>query len=573
MLDAARVTTNFAAGGDATKFLNRNGFTFLNASVQGATQQIRNIQEARMQGAKGWLKLAGKTILAGLPALLLNGLLWDDDDEYEELSDYVKENYYIVGKFGDGQFVRIPKGRTVAVIQEAFEQMKNAITGEDDLDFEKFFSLVMNNLAPNDPMNNFFLAPVIQASTNTAWHGGEIVPQSMQDVPEAEQYDESTDSISRWLGEATNISPMKWNYLLDQYSGGVGDVLLPMMTPEAERGGNKLASPWLDKFTTDSVLNNQNVTDFYDLKDELTIKANSSKATDDDILMSKYMSSVNSQLSELYKEKREIQNSRMSDDRKYEEARRIQEEIVDTMRSAISAHDKVSYLQDNKTGEHYAHIGGKWFKRRDGEYDHSWEILSKEETEKYLITRNKGDSNYATDGKTHYAWVEPDEDDLEKEPYWKKLTDKQVDKMNTVAREIGITPEEYWSDRGEDTVKMYDWVYNNPEKVEMAKAVSDDFNKYWEYKTYIGTIDAKDENGKTVSGLAKRRTQEYIFNLDIDDGQKMILFRSYYPKDDTYCYDIVDYLNGRDDISYQEMKSILEALDMKLHADGTITWD
>lgn len=573
MLDAARVTTNFAAGGDATKFLNRNGFTFLNASVQGATQQIRNIQEARMQGAKGWLKLAGKTILAGLPALLLNGLLWDDDDEYEELSDYVKENYYIVGKLGDGQFIRIPKGRTVAVIQEAFEQMKNLVTGEDEADFMKWANLLVSNLAPNDPMNNFILAPIIQASTNTAWHGGEIVPQSMQDVPEAEQYDESTDMLSRRLGEMTNISPMKWNYLLDQYSGGVGDVLLPMMTPEAERGGNKLASPWLDKFTTDSVLNNQNVTDFYDLKDELTIKANSSKATDDDILMSKYMSSVNSQLSELYKEKREIQNSRMSDDRKYEEARRIQEEIVDTMRSAISAHDKVSYLQDNKTGEHYAHIGGKWFKRRDGEYDHSWEILDKEETEKYLITRNKGDSNYATDGKTHYAWVEPDEDDLEKEPYWKKLTDKQVAKQNTVTRTLGITPEEYWGDRGEDTVKMYDWIYDNPEKVEMAKAVSDDFNKYWEYKTYIGTIDAKDENGKTVNGLAKRRTHEYIFNLNIDDGQKMILFRSYYPKDDTYCHDIVDYLNGRDDISYQEMKSILEALDMKLHADRTITWD
>ena len=573
MLDAARVTTNFAAGGDVTKWANRNGFTFLNASVQGATQQVRNVAEALNEGKKGVLKLIGKTVLAGLPAVLLNGLLWDDDEEYEELSDYVKENYYIVWKLDDGQFVRIPKGRTVAVIQEAFEQMKGAITGDDDIDFMKWAKLAFGNLAPNDPFENFITAPISQAIANKAWHGGEIVPQSMQDVPEAEQYDESTDMFSRWLGEITNISPMKWNYVLDQYSGGVGDFFLPMMTPEAERGGNKLASPWLDKFTTDSVLNNQNVTDFYDLKDELTIKANSSKATDDEILMSKYMSSVNSQLSELYKEKREIQNSRMSDDRKFEEARRVQKEIVETMKSAMANYEYVSYIEDNKTGEHYAHIGGKWFKRRDGEYDHSWEILDKEETEKYLITRNKGDSNYATDGETHYAWVEPDEDDLEKEPYWKKLTDKQVAKQNTVTRTLGITPEEYWSDRGEDTVKMYDWIYDNPEKVEMAKAVSNDFNKYWEYKTYIGNIDAKDENGKTVNGLAKRRTQEYIFNLDIDDGQKMILFRSYYPKDDTYCHDIVDYLNGRDDISYQEMKSILEALDMKLHADRTITWD
>ena len=49
MLDASRVTTNFKAGGNVTKFLNRNGATFLNASVQGAMQQVRNIQEAKIK--------------------------------------------------------------------------------------------------------------------------------------------------------------------------------------------------------------------------------------------------------------------------------------------------------------------------------------------------------------------------------------------------------------------------------------------------------------------------------------------------------------------------------------------
>ena len=108
MLDAARVTTNFAAGGDLTKFLNTNGCTFLNASMQGAVQQVRNIQEAKMNGLKGWVGLATKFAIAGLPSILLNSLMWDDDEDYEELSDYVKDNYYVVAKYGDGQFVRIP---------------------------------------------------------------------------------------------------------------------------------------------------------------------------------------------------------------------------------------------------------------------------------------------------------------------------------------------------------------------------------------------------------------------------------------------------------------------------------
>ena len=66
MLDAARVTTNFAAGGDLTKLLNRNGFTFLNASVQGAVQTVRNVREARKEGLKGYMKLAAKVAAVSL---------------------------------------------------------------------------------------------------------------------------------------------------------------------------------------------------------------------------------------------------------------------------------------------------------------------------------------------------------------------------------------------------------------------------------------------------------------------------------------------------------------------------
>ena len=137
MLDAARVTTNFKAGGNVTKWANRNGATFLNASVQGALQQARNVREANMNGAKGWANLATRFAIAGVPAMILNSLLWDDDDDYEELSDYVKQNYYIVGKYGDGQFYRIPKGRTVAVIQDAIQQISNVATGDDEADLAK----------------------------------------------------------------------------------------------------------------------------------------------------------------------------------------------------------------------------------------------------------------------------------------------------------------------------------------------------------------------------------------------------------------------------------------------------
>ena len=42
--------------------------------------------------------------------------------------------------------------------------------------------------------------------------------------------------FSKAVGKALGISPKKLNYVLDQYSGVLGDFLLPVLTPQAERG-------------------------------------------------------------------------------------------------------------------------------------------------------------------------------------------------------------------------------------------------------------------------------------------------------------------------------------------------
>lgn len=341
MLDAARVTTNFAAGGDLTKLLDRNGATFLNASVQGAVQQARNFREATTNGWKGWAVLAARFALAGLPEMLLNGLIWEDDEDYEELSDYVKDNYYIVWKYGDGQFVKIPKGRVAAVIQGALRQMQNAITGDDQVDLSRFLDLLVSNLAPNNPMDSNILSPIIQASNNETWYGEDLVPSRLQGLPAAEQYDESTDALSKWLGEKLNISPVKINYLLNQYGGGIADTFLPMLTPEAESGDDSLAgnllAPLRDKFTTDSVMNNQDVTDFYDKLDELTTNAKAGGATVEDQILYKYINSVNAKLRDLYAEKREAQSNNLPDDQKYAQVRRIQQKITEAAKQALEA--------------------------------------------------------------------------------------------------------------------------------------------------------------------------------------------------------------------------------------------
>lgn len=530
MLDAARVTTNFAAGGDFTKFLNAHGFTFLNASVQGAAQHARNFREAKQQGVKGWLKVAAKYTIAGLPTVLLNGLAWDDDEEYEELNDYVKQNYYIIAKREDGTFVRLPKGRTAAVMGECFQQMTNLVTGDDEVDFDTFFQLFMDNIAPSNPLTNNIIAPFWQAHTNKAWYGDDIVSESMQDIPMAEQYDESTDDFSKWfaetpLGDKLNISPIRLNYLIDQLSGGLGDVVLPMMTPEAESGydtlGEKLLlAPWKKEVTTDSTMNNKNPGEFYGLRDELEVQANARDATDEDVLRAMYMDAVGWDMSDLYAEKREIQNSDLSDSEKFAKIREVQDKI-----NAMAERGLYTY-EDVRIDGVYAEVGGKRF-------------------------------NKSTNGK----WYEISAD---YDPYG------YYEREQNVTKAFGIGYGEYWNNRD---------AYND------AYTIAGYNKTYYTARTvfggdYVGYVSGmkdlkadKDENGKSISGSKKQKVIDHINGLDADYGERIILFKTQYPKDDTYNQDIIDYLNARDDISGQEMKTILIELGFTVDDEGYISWE
>ena len=139
--------------------------------------------------------------------------------------------------------------------------------------------------------------------------------------------------------------------------------------------------------------------------------------------------------------------------------------------------------------------------------------------------------------------------------------------------EIGVSYDDFDA-ADDDTKEAYDWAYKNPGKLVVSKAITGDFLEYYGHKSNLDDFDAKDEYGNTVNGLKKERVLDYINSMDADYGQKIILFKSYYPKDDTYNYDIIDYLNSREDISYEEMNTILVELGFTIGKDGkTIYWD
>ena len=638
MLDAARVTTNFKAGGAVTKWANRNGATFLNASVQGAMQQVRNIREAKANGVRGWVNLATKFAAAGLPAVLLNNLVWDDDEEYEDLSDYVKQNYYVIGKTDDGTFIRIPKGRAVAVIQEGINQMENLVTGDDEADLKSFIDLTINNLAPNNPLENNIFSPIAQVATNTAWYGGDLVPTRLQDLPSSEQYDESTDMLSRWIGETFGVSPYKVNYLLDQYSGGVGDVLLPMITPEAtndaETLGEHLLAPFKSKFTTNSTMNNQDISDFYDISEELITNAKKSNATDEDVLSNKYMNSIKSEMNELYKEKREIQNSNLSKSEKYKQVQDIQSQINELAENALSEYNNVS------SASNYSTVGDKeYYKRINSEGEVEWTKINDDEAEDLnSLGLTKAEKNIYFSTKSEISSIVSDYKDNksslsgygeDSDEYKKAAEDLSDDKKADIIDKIkhsGLNDEQkaylygkyYSSDDTlekvtssgisfdnfltyhkdslsmEDTESKVEYLYSSGMDDESKRVIYetsvltgfDNEDKYKDYKVAKAAgvnIDSwlsykkqefkadKDSSGKSISGSRKKKIISYINGLDLSIPEKAILIRQEYSTFDDYNSQIVEYVSGLD-LSYEEKISMLEELDMKVLKDGTVTW-
>lgn len=550
MLDAARVTTNFKAGGDVTKWANRNGATFLNASVQGAMQQVRNIREANANGFRGYVNLATKFAIASLPAVLLNNLVWEDDEEYEELSDYVKQNYYVVAKDDDGTFIRIPKGRTVAVIQEAFNQMENLVTGDDEADLKTFIDLAINNLAPNNPLDNNILSPIVQVANNEAWYGGDLVPTRLQDLPASEQYDESTDKFSRWIGKTFNVSPYKVNYLLDQYSGGLGDVLLPMITPEAtndaETFGEYLTAPFKSKFTTNSTMNNQNISDFYDTSEELITNAKKSNATDKDVLSNKYINSVKAEMNELYKEKREIQNSDLSKSEKYEQVLDIQSQINELAENALYEYNSV------KTSSNYSTVGDReYYKKINEEGEVEWNKVDNDladDLDSLGLTR--AEKNTYFKAKDEISYIDKDSETKKSE-------------IIDIIQGTGL----------EDNTKAYLYKkYYNTDTIDTIVKSGISVDAYFDYAKEEFVAD-KDSSGKTISGSRKKKVISYVNSLDLSIPEKAILIKSTNTfKFNEYNKQIVEYVGGLD-ISYDEKVSLLEELDMKVYADGTVKWE
>lgn len=122
------------------------------------------------------------------------------------------------------------------------------------------------------------------------------------------------------------------------------------------------------------------------------------------------------------------------------------------------------------------------------------------------------------------------------------------------------------------TLEEFDLYNRSAGKYYISKVIGG-YDTYKAITSSLGDIEAdKDIYGRTINNSRKTKVVSYLNNLDADYYTKIMLYKAEYTSDDRYNVEIINYLNEREDISYQEMADILTELGFKVTADGRIIW-
>ena len=339
MYNAADVTVNFGRSGQWGKFLNRNVVPFLNPGIQGFDKMMRTVTETK--GFKDWARLAAKSALLGIAPAVISRMLFGKRRDWDEIKQRDKDIYYLF-PLKDGVWLKLPKGRVLSIFGMAADR---AMQGKD-AKWGSFFTTSLQQTAPANPFENNIVQPLLETklfkpgNPGTTWYGTDIENQRLRNLAPEERYDASTDALSKWLGKVFKLSPKKINYLLDQYSGVLGDILLPLTSDRAEKDLFTAA------FTVDSAMSNQLNEDFYRRKDELTWAKNDPDATEEDKELYKYWDKLSEAVSEINSAIRSVEEDDSLSDKEKQELTRVQYQIRnEVMRMGLDA------LKEYESGE------------------------------------------------------------------------------------------------------------------------------------------------------------------------------------------------------------------------------
>jgi hypothetical protein len=220
-MDAKDVNLDFNKGGKATKALSKAGFKFINAGFLGFDKFLTHVNEGT-KTPKDAGKLMLEFVAVGASTAIANAILNNDDEDYEKLPYYYKNNYFMI-KIGDGEYLRIPRGRVQSLYNVLFEYA-TGIRTEDD--FATYFESIKDSFEsaalPPSLTDASPIAAFQQIIENEDSFGNEIYDPD---------YDDTFEKIKK-----------SGYHLLSSYFGRYGRMVKDLTD-------NDVSSDWINEFT------------------------------------------------------------------------------------------------------------------------------------------------------------------------------------------------------------------------------------------------------------------------------------------------------------------------------------
>lgn len=276
-LAAQDVTVDFARmGNSGTASVLKQLVPFLGASTQGVYRTGRSLTEAeRGRAPQRFAKTVINTALASAISAAIM-LKFSDDEEKEAfamMSNDLKAQHLYFPNFakdvlGQQPLIRIPLAQdplTYAIHGAVTDAIWNGTTDEMVIDVAAIANTVVDNLNPFG--NGTIFEPLLAVTRNKNWYGSRIVPSYMGDWDASTQYTEETPGLFVAAGRALNMSPLNIQYLAEQYSGFLGQMVVPAISRDEAGGLGGLEATIAavqKRFTSDPLISNDVVGSVYD---------------------------------------------------------------------------------------------------------------------------------------------------------------------------------------------------------------------------------------------------------------------------------------------------------------------
>ncbi|WP_052350572.1 LPD38 domain-containing protein [Paenibacillus gorillae] len=353
LFEAQDLTVNFKRRGSAVRELDAF-FPYFNAAVQGLDKFARTYKDN-----KG-LAIAKSALAVGVPAMVAYAMNYNNPD-YEKVSRRTKDNFYLFpNPAKEGSFIKIAKPKEIGtVFADIPERLMDRFMKQDPEAFRDFADQIRTTfLVPGiqgaaksggitdrlaGVVGDTIAGPIADVAANRNFADSPIVPAYLERLSPELQSDARTSSLAKAIGEHTGTSPKSLDYLMKQYSGVIGQLGLPMMTPGAgdnplQAAGSALAA----QMTVDPVFSNDIMTKFYDRKSKLDQARTDYGVTgelpkDYNNKERKYLGKVSDKISDIRKEMRVIETDQtMPAKEKRETLRQMQDQMNQLAQAAIS---------------------------------------------------------------------------------------------------------------------------------------------------------------------------------------------------------------------------------------------